>query len=448
MFDSGYYPCSIGSPQLLIDDLPDASYISRLVEPITNMKIQNDDFQMDFVTDVLLPQIKTIIKQGKKSMFSTIPTIIRLIMDNYIDDAFQIMRTEIVPIFKASIQSGGQRKVQDVTDLFIEVCSMIPRDYRDDFVVDLVHKFSSDPDIKIRQLAVSLIPVVRDSCRVIQDFFALSKDKQPSIRASIVSNLNNYTFEENIINTIFCSAIHDPCIGVQQMAANMIGSVAPQMTKEFCLLLRNPQTVRNAFPSMSEIVAHSSFAEVFDSFLVALNYDKNDAALALLETVQKVSIEQEQSLYIRAAHELVDFSPFTWRLHSFAQFFSNKSDFIALLDPSRVTEWRTRYALLKQCIEFVGELNTSSLIRLAEIFSEDQIAYVRNESVNLWVTILKSNQDTQPAIIDRLMRGSWQKRIVLSKVIGIFGKEGFESTVDQLQHDAVENVRHCINSNI
>ena len=449
MFDSDfmYYECSVGSPQLLIDELPDASFVSRLVEPITNSKIHNDDFSLDYVEEQLLPEIKNIIKQGKKSMFTTIPKLMRLVFDNYVDDSFSIMKTEVLPVIKNAIQTGGPRKAQDVTELFIEICSAIPRDFRDDFVSELIHKFSVDPDFKIRNLAVQLIPVVRDNFRVLNEFMSLAKDKNQNVRATVVSNLANYTFEENILNTVLCNAIHDPSVGVQQVAATVFGSIAPQLTKEFCMLLRNPETVRYAFPSMPQVVAHSSFAEVFDSFIDALSFDKNDAALALLETVQKVPMKSEESLYIKAAQALVSFSPFTWRLHSFSQLFTNKSDFIELLDPSKINDWRTRFALLKQCQEFVPELG-SQLIRLAEIFSEDQIAYIRNESVNLWVMIMKECPYAQYDTIQRLMRGSWQKRMVLAKVIGVCGTNGFEETIKTLQNDSVENVRHCINSNI
>ena len=449
MFDPDFmlYDCSVGSPQLLIDELPDSSYVARLVEPITNSKIQNYDFSLDYVEEELLPEIKNIIRQGKKSMFTTIPKLMRLVFDNYVDDSFSLMKTEILPVIKNAIQTGGPRKAQDVTELFIEICSLVPREFRDDFVSELIHKFSIDPDYKIRNLAVQLIPVVRDSYRVLNEFMSLSKDKNQTVRATIVSNLTNYTFEENVLNSVLCNAIRDPSIGVQQVAASVFGSIAPQLTKEYCMLLRNPETVRNAFPSMPQVVSHSSFAEIFDSFLVALSYDKNDAALALLETAQKVHMKSEESLYIRAAQALVSFSPFTWRLHSFSQLFTNKTDFIELLDPSKISDWRTRFALLKQCQEFVPDLG-SQLIRLAEIFSEDQIAYIRNESVNLWVMILKECSNAQFDAIQRLMRGSWQKRMVLAKVIGVCGTNGFEETIKALQNDPVENVRHCINSNI
>ena len=443
-----YYDCSIGSPQLLLDELPDASYVSKLVEPITKTKIDNFGFQMDFVEQQLLPGIKTIIKQGKKSTFSTIPALIRLILDNFGEESFGLIKNELHPIIISTILTGGPRKAQDVTDLFIEICSMIPRHFREDFVVDLIHKYSLDKDIKLRLLAVHLIPIVRDSDRVFDNFSALAHDSNPTIRGTIVSNLSNYTFEEDVIVDVIKDAISDPCIGVQQMAANIFGSIAPNLSKEFCQLLENPETVRNAFPSMPQVVAHTSFAEIFDSFLAALAFDKNDAALALLETVQSVPLKSEESLYIRAAKSLISFSPFAWRLHSFAQSFTDKSSFVELLDPSHVSDWRTRYALLKQCQEFLDDLDLSSLIRLAEIFSEDQIAYIRNESVNLWVAILKKSIGTKATVVDRLMRGSWQKRMVLAKVIGIHGKEGFNDIVELLQNDPVENVRHCISTQL
>lgn len=439
--------CSLGSPQILLEELKDDMYVSRLVEPFTKTKVENDKFQPNFVKTKLLPEIKAAIKQGRKSMFTTVPSIIRLIFDNYPELGLNVVKNDILPVVKSAIQMGGQRKVNDVSDLFVEIASSIPRDYRDDVVCEIIRKLAVDSDPKLRALAVFLIPVVREPEDIIQIFDDLKNDEVPSVRASVVSILQNCIFDEQIINEALKDAINDSCIGVQQVAANVLADIAPNMTSEYCKLLVNPNTARNAFPSMPQIVSHSSFAEIIDSFFIAMKNDKNDAAAALLETVKTVSVKSESTLYIRAAQELVSFTPFTWRLHSFSEKFERKSDFLELLNPSSISDWRTRYALLKQCQEFVPELG-SSLARVAEIFSEDQVAYVRNETVNLWVSLIKNDITMKAVAVERLMRGTWHKRLILSKVIAAVGCYGFEHAIEQLKSDEVENVRYCIKESI
>ena len=440
MFDSS----SMSSPSLLLSQISDPQFVGRLCMPIINEQVANEDFLPPLITNSIVPEIKNIIKGDKKNQFESIPTIIRLMIENYPEIGVMIVKNDIFNIIQETIQTSGSRKAADLTDLFVEIASTIPSYYRDEILVDLIHKYTTDPDAKIRHLAVSLIPVVRDNSRVLTYFQKLAKDKVPTIRGAVIQSLSNCTFDENIINSILVNGTKDSNLGVQQIAASVFGSIAPQLVKDFCRILKNPNTVRYAFPQMPQIVACNSFAEIFDAFDEAIKYDKNDGALALIETVKLVDVKQESALYIRAARQLASFQPFAWRIHDFAKSFSNKCDFIELLDPKGITDWRTRYALLKQCEEFVPEVSTS-LARLAEIYSEDQVAYVRNESVQLWNLILKNDPTIKSECIERLMRGSWHKRMILAKLIGVYGSlRGFKDAAEKLANDPVENVRNCL----
>jgi hypothetical protein len=439
--------CSFNSPSLKLSNISDPDFVGRLCHPIINKFVPNEAFLPPLITQTIIPEIKGIIKNDKKNQFTNIPTIIHLMIDNYPEIGVAIVKTEIFAFLQNMIMCSGGVKAKDLSELFVEIASTIPRIYRDDIVVETIHKYVNSEDYKIRQLAVSLIPVVRDNQRVLQYFRSLANDKLALIRAAVVKALPNCTFNESIINYILINATRDSNIGVQQIATSLISSIAPQLINDYCRLLRNPDTVRYAFPQMPQIVANNSFTDVYNAFKSALKYDKNDAALALIETASKVDPNNESALYIKAASDLISFAPFTWRLFSFAENFSNKNEFLNLLDPKNIPDWRTRYALLKQAELFAPELK-SSLVRYAEIYSEDPVATIRNESANLWCILLSVDPTIRGGCEERLLRGSWHKRMVLAKLIGLHGNEGFQNAIEKLSNDPVENVRRCIHENL
>lgn len=441
MFDS----FTLSSPSLRISNLTDPDFVNKQCAPLVQHEVGNDDFDMDLISDKLLPEIKNVIKQDKKNKFETLPTLFRLIIDNYPEDGSSILRNEIFSTIQSTIKFGGPRKASDLTQLAVEIASVIPKYYRDDIIFELVSHYYLYDDQSTRNLAVHLMSIVCDFSRVQYFFETLANDKSSVIRGAVLTVLPNCMIDDDSMRQILIQAANDPHPGVRQVAATVIGKASPPLINEYKKLLSNSITVRYAFPSMPEVVMSTSFSEIVDAFFEAIKIDKNDAAVALLETANKANIKSEEPLYIRAATELVSFAPFAWRLYSFSRNFSNKSDFIELLDPTKIPDWRTRYALLKQCEDFIPDLG-SQLLRLAEIFSEDQTAIIRSESANLWSMLIKSDYSIIQGAIERLMRGSWHKRLILCKVIKQIGESHFGDIVNQLKNDDVANVRECINS--
>lgn len=433
----------LSSPSLRLCNLTDPEFVCRQCSPFSSQAISNEDFDIQFVEETIVPEIKNAIKQDKKSKFETLPTLFRLIIDNFPQDGSNIVKNKIFPAIQSTIKFGGARKTSDLTKLAVEIASVIPRYYRDDIISDLVMRYYLDEDPSTRNLAVHLISIVRDFWRVQPILEILSKDKSNLVRASVLMILPNCMCDEDTVRTIISQAVSDSNPGIQQIAASIIGKVAPWMIDEFKGLLESVTTVRYAFPSLPEVISQNSFAQIIDSFFEATKIDKNDAAVALLEAVQVADINTEEALYIRAASELITFTPFAWRLHAFSLNFTNKNDFVELLDPSNIKDWRTRYALLKQCEEFVPELG-SQLVRLAEIYSEDETAVIRKESASLWALLVQSDSSLDSDMIERLMRGPWQKRIVLCKVIKQFGTSRFARVAEKLKKDDVAMVRDCI----
>lgn len=441
MFDS----LSLSSPSLRISNLDDPDFVNRQCFPVIAQPIRNEDFSIDFINVQLIPEIKNIIKQDKKNKFETLPTLIRLILDNFPEDGSSIIRNEIFSTIQSTIKFGGPRKASDLTELAVEIASSIPKYYRDDIICEIISHLYQDEDQNTRKLAVHLISIVRDFWRVQQYFKLLARDKSSVVRGTVLTILPNCMIDDDSMRNILIQAANDTHPGVRQVAATVIAKASPPLLDEYKKLLSSSITVRYAFPSLPEIVMATSFSQIIDAFFEAIKIDRNDAAVALLETASKADIKSEEPLYLRAASELVSFTPFAWRLYSFAQNFTNQSDFIELLDPSNIPDWRTRYALLKQCEEFIPVLG-NQLVRLAEIYSEDQTAIIRNESANLWAMLVNSDNSLIKCMEERLMRGSWHKRLVLCKVIKQVGISIFSNElVNKLKNDEICNVRDCIN---
>ncbi|EAY07527.1 hypothetical protein TVAG_125000 [Trichomonas vaginalis G3] len=408
---------------------------------------KDEDIQLEIFEANILPMIKSAIRDDKKSMFASILDASHQIFEKFYDLGEHLMRTEIFSVIISTIQTGSQRKVLDITQLAEEICASIPSDYRDDFTTEIIEKYYSSQDPKLRYLTTRLIPIVCDSQNIFPYISALANDDHPNIRAAAILSISFINCQDSSLDKLLVDASEDTEICVQQSVASIIGSVAPHLVNVYKKFLVNQNTVRDAFPSFPNVVKANNFGQLYDAFVEAMKIDKNDAALALLETVKTADIDSEEYLYIKAASELMTFSPFAWRIHSFSERFQNKTDFLELLDPSRISDWRTRFAILKQCEEFVPELG-SSLCRIAEIFSEDSTGYIRGESVNLWIALLKQSKNIKATMVERLTRGSWQKRMVLSKIIVSIGKSGFEDVVELLKNDDIEIIRRFIQDNI
>lgn len=408
--------------------------------PVNPDHMGQDENESDVFEREIIPKLKCIIKDDKKSLFNEVVENTRKAFEEYFDLGEHLIKTEILTTLVQSIKTGSQRKVLDLTQLTEEMCSAIPFDYRDDFVIEFISKYHNDVDPKLRFLSVRLLQIVRDSTRILPFCDYMANDELSNIRAAFILCLPNISSSDIAIDDVIKNAVNDDNICVQQAAASVFGSVAPHLVDEYCTLLVNQNTVRDAFPSFPMIAKANGFGSLFDAFMTAMKIDKNDAAVALLETVKVIDFQADEYLLIQAARELLTFTPFTWRLHQFSENFVHKLDFVELLNPTKLNDWRTRFALLKQCEEFVKELGCA-LCRVAEMFSEDSVAVIRTESVNLWIELLKHSNCIRDTMVERLTRGSWQKRIVLIKVLSNVSRQGFDHAIEALKNDEVEIVR-------
>jgi hypothetical protein len=114
---------------------------------------------------------------------------------------------------------------------------------------------------------------------------------------------------------------------------------------------------------------------------------------------------------------------------------------LPFIDLKSVVPWRDRMLILRQCIEFVPFLG-AALVEHAIEFADDQVAIVRNESVKLWVALIRADREIARNVC-RLGEMRWQTRLVATKIIAAVGMcEEFVELGRGLSGDAVFNVRY------
>lgn len=443
-YSSGSIPeCS---PSLRFSNLSDPMFVTNACRPIISTQITTDEFIPEFITEELLPNIKLMVSKGVVGQLETVPTVMRLTLDNYPEIGYNILVTEVFPFMKEAIQEGCTNRSKEISDLFVEVVSMIPSYCRDEIVIEIVEDYSSDANYKTRMLAVYLIPIVRDSNSVLKCFQNLADDVHPNVRAAVVSQLKYVTFEERIVVSILKNATNDSSVIVLQTAASIFGDITPHLTAIYGRLLFDINTVKYAFPSFSKVISCSSIVDLIESFIEGSKLDQDNASKALLDSVQYAR-ESESSYYARAALSVITYQPFIKYISHITNHFENKEEFLKLLDPKLNTKWRNRILQLEQVIHFLPEYSYQ-IMDIIEQYSDDDVAAVRNATVDLWKRLVDTQFSMRNEIEERLMRGKYVKRIIFAKLIGLCGVSTFPNGYKKLKEDPIELVRGAVENYI
>jgi hypothetical protein len=194
------------------------------------------------------------------------------------------------------------------------------------------------------------------------------------------------------------------------------------------------------------MVARNSFAEFYEALAAAIELDPDSAAEALVKCAGSLK-EEDQALTMMCAEQLGTNRVFLRHLFTFSDRFADQHQFLRFLDVKRAPEWRDRYVMLRQAILFVP-LYASELVALAVQFAGDEVAIIRDASVQLWAELIRTHQAAAEEL-GKLLDAKWQTRLVAAKVIGEVGIfNGFEKMAEILGQDNVENVRYCLASRI
>lgn len=113
---------------------------------------------------------------------------------------------------------------------------------------------------------------------------------------------------------------------------------------------------------------------------------------AVILNISRVIKKEEQQLLLDTAMSMRSHLTLINYLHKFSKAFDNKDIFLDFLHPHQIKKWRLRVALMKQAILFIL-LFKRRLVPIAQLFSNDDIAIVRNESVDFWVELLNNGDE-------------------------------------------------------
>lgn len=355
-------------------------------------------------------------------------------------DVAAMMFSDSIPYLIKSYASAPVRSQAAIAEILSTLLKSIGDDTK---TIDIISKQAVSPDARYRALAVSLIPVVQSMTPKLRNIiFSLTLDRVVTVRCGVVRCLCDSHLDTATIEALIRTSSNDKADQVRKAVAEVIGRLCPSFVNEFCRLLSSPSTVQNALQSLPAMVKANGFSPFLESLSLAVTEQPDTLAMALVAAAEHMR-DGEEDLVLELADKLRGNRQLLDRLWELAQFFSDRTPFFSFLDISEAKTWRLRFAVLKQCLNFV-ELFGSSLVDLAEQFSNDETAIVRTTSAELWARMISA----EPHVVydlERLMTENWQTRMVVAKVIGLVGINDYlRPLATRLSRDPIRNVRYCL----
>lgn len=435
------------SPSFILSQLPDPTLISTVCRPLIQSEISADSFSLNLAYSLLIPNMKELVKRNNFEAMKQIPKLTKLIVDNYNEEGLDLVMQEILPCLHQALDKSGSKTSHELMHLITETLCSINSKYRDSVLTEVIVKDSSNNDCKYRQLAAYLIPYVRNSKRVLTNFRSLSLDRVPSVRIEVVKSLPHCHFDQELIEYVLINASKDMNVQTRRTAASLFGEIAPHLVEQFIDLLRNPDTMRYALKSVKNIVIANSLSRISGALIDCLMFDP-DAVAPVLLNLSRIVNENEKQLLLNLTYKIRYCPTIIQYLGKFSQVYPDKSPFIDFFDPRGISNWRVRKLMVDQAKLFVDDFH-SRLCEYALMYSRDEVAVIRNESISLWKLLIKDDAQCKIKVTEALLPDIWQSRLVLAKLIAEIGIDScFEKAAETLSHDPVSNVRFGFASRI
>ena len=403
------------------------------------------DLTFEFCCEKLVPGAAKCVRESKFEAMQRVPELARWLCEKFGDDGVKLVKNVLIPALETAIDSHCKFAAAGVK-LFCETIQGLPHDAREKALPSLILKYSVDDDVQFRLLAVALIEIVEDGTRVVNQFRSLSLDRVAQVRVAVVGALKSVAVGADLVRYILVKATKDQAPSVQRAAAREFGNVAPTLVDDFRPLLMSRETARAALKSVKPIVAQCGFACLLDAFKVAMRLQP-DGACAVLLNISRVVDKSEHNLLLECAWDLRTNKVLIEYLRKFAVVFDDKEQFLKMLDPNGIKKWRVRNCLLEQAVLFIDVFH-ERLIPIAETFSNDPIAIIRDHSVSLWSHLIQDRPETAHDAL-KMSNSGFQVRIVLAKLIAEIGiAPPFDTLAVSLSKDPVSNVRYALASNL
>lgn len=431
----------IQSPQLLLPEITDPNFLNNICAPFYGDYISNENFTVEFARNVIVPKAREHILSRDPATLKQVPTLVKLLIDNLHEDGLNLVTKEIFTSFEPLISHSNFSKRVTIVDTICETISHVSSRYRDKILIEMISIYSSKVESNFRILAAHLIPLVKKSQRVLNQFTALSLDRVIQVRQAVAKCLKDYIFDNQILKRTLFSLLKDQSLLVQRAAAANFGYIAPECINEYISLITNSDLAKAALKSMKAMVIANGFTPFYDAFQITMNYQPETSVVIVLN-ISRVVKKDELNMLFECAYKLRNSVALIQHLKKFSLVFEDKSCFLQILDPHDLKEWRERFFLIEQIIEFI-EIFGNKLVNYAKELSKDPIAIVRSESVKLWAKLIE--YDFSNAMEAKTLTETFQQRLVLCKIIGKCGvKPYFQDVVESLSKDPISNVRLCL----
>ena len=437
--------------QLLINDDASKKFFEDLCKPFYEFSFNSNDsdFSLDFVSKVLIPKAIENIKDYDGATLDAIPMFVKVIIDNFDMDGLSLLDKTIFKSLEELISISNLTKPSKILDVYIQAMDNIKDSLKENYLLETISQYSSSPETNFRIIATKLIPFVNDPKnieRVKTNFVALSLDRVPQVRTSVINNLKNCKFDQSVIDSILTSSVHDLATSVQRTAATMIGVVSPHLIEPLKDFLSRRETAKAALKSVKNVVAVTGFTCLVDAFQNAMVFQPKNSCAVILN-ISRVVKKEEHDVLLSCAMQMKNQITLINYLFKFSEVFENKDIFLDFLDPSSAKKWRVRDALLSQCLLFVPTFGRR-LIPIAEKFSKDDIAIVRDHSVSLWTSLINHDKSCFTDFQELVHDEHFQFRLVVCKTLGELNIPELEEVklglIKQLINDPISNVRFCM----
>lgn len=349
-----------------------------------------------------------------------------------------LMMKDIVSVLLNALSKCNVKTIQQNQRTIVELVQLIEDD---SFLIDNIIKMATNTDARIRTFAAELVQYVDNPAKLRNNAFALTIDRALQVRLAILKSLALSKFDDRTMKTLVLNEAHDAHPYIRNQSIPLLIKYAPDSVKEFNSLLTSESTCATALSYIRQILENNSFRHFTDSFTAAAKISPEKTVNALVGSVDLILPKDEETFY-RVAEILRHNEEFLSKLHVFYQYLENKQWICELLMIDPQQKWRSKHILCIECIK-MAPLFKEKLVPHAHALSNDNIAIIRNQSVDLWIALFNETD-----IVDefkKLLKGGWHQRLVAAKVIGKIGMQpSFELFAEMLSKDEVENVRSCL----
>lgn len=387
--------------------------------------------------------IKALVRGGSDIVFSDLIKTLGTYMGDDVQNT-QIFLKEMINMLVHQLGKVNYKDQRSIISMVIDIIKLVDND---DFSINIILSFAYSNDRKQRVLAANLMPTIgKVTDKVEESAIELSLDMIPAVKTAIVCALTESNFQDKTIRTILKNAVNDKNDHVQIQAAQVLSKVAPSMTKEYSYLLKNEPTTATCLHFFVDMVKMNGLSHIYEAFIGILDKFALEATRPFYEMLPYIT--QDEYRYVKEiALKFPKEQLFLSHIHELFLYVEDKDLVFHFLDLKTSCPWRVREVICWQCIALAHKYKLL-LIPYAIKLSNDPVAIVRDQSVELWSALIKEDEKAIHSLI-QLVQSGFQQRIVLAKVIGKTGSMyRCRDTVEQLQKDNVETVRYCMESQL